>query len=66
MVKGLTYALPIGLAELSQVLPVLSNSLLNKLVAFFGSCRQMLSPRLLAYDTFSRRWVELKLPMLLQ
>jgi hypothetical protein len=64
MVKGLAHALPIGVAELSQCLTVLSNSLLNKLVAFFGSCRQMLS--LLAYDTFSRRWVALQLPVLLQ
>ena len=51
LIKRFAHALPIGMAELPQVLPVLGNRLLNELVAFFGSCRQMLSPGFLAYDS---------------
>ena len=50
MVKRLAHALPIDVAEMSQVLPVRSDSLLNQISACLDNGGQMPSPRLLVYN----------------
>jgi hypothetical protein len=50
MVKRLAHALPIDMAEISQFLPVLSDSLLNQISAFLDNGGQMPSPSLLVYN----------------
>jgi hypothetical protein len=49
MVKRLANSPPINVAEMSQVLPVLSDSLLNKISAFLGNGGQKSYPRFLVY-----------------